>query len=457
VQERTTLRHKNTGTWAKNLQVRAKYDSNVRQDLEAQLALGRELTQKDQQSESSDSEDEETVAVVSKENPWLGSQQSSDPLDEAFSGYKKFWEQHNATQKQLKRTKRDLVKPQEDEDEIVEDSPSEELEDEEEESENSSLSSDSEDKNPSKFINDLFDEAEEKITTKMETKLIALKPTLLGEGKQKKKKKELRKKRGANVHDAEYLGFVKKARFGDVDEALNEGDDEEVETSRTPSKSLLREIKRKKEENKTFMKGSDDINPESFLSVKSKHLITALPKTQDFGEIDDEYEVNQLTKANKMSLAEAFENDDIVNDFEQEVENENKKNFGSEESTLPGWGSWGGEGVQARRPKFMKKVTEVKKKDRIIISNAVNEKLRTHLISSVPFPFKSVQDFEASMRLPIGRDFIPESAHRKLTLPSVVTKAGTIIEPMTEEILVQETSTKSKFMKRGKKVRKIKK
>jgi len=125
--------------------------------------------------------------------------------------------------------------------------------------------------------------------------------------------------------------------------------------------------------------------------------------------------------------------------------------------TLPGWGSWGGDGVQARHNKFMKKAPEVKKKDKIIISNAVNEKLRKHLVSSVPFPFKSVQDFEASMRLPIGRDFIPESAHRKLTLPSVVTKAGTIIEPMTEEILVQETSTKSKFTKRAKKGRKVKK
>ena len=430
----------------------------MKQDLEAQLALSRELTQKNQQSESSDSEDEEAIAVVNGENPWLGTKEAGDPLDEVFSGYKKFWEQHNATQKQLKRVKRSSEKPVSEEIEKPATSEESEIEEAEEEDlaeeENSDEGpSDSEDENPSKFINDFFDEAEEKMSSKMDTKLSELKPMLL---EKEKKKKKFNKKRGANVRDANYLGFEKRARLGDIDVALNEGEDDEVETAHIASKYLLKEIKQKKEEKKTFMKGSEDINPEFFLSVKSKHLITALPKSQEFDDIDDEVDVNKLSKANKLSLAEAFENDDIVNDFEQEVENEHKKQFGIEEAALPGWGSWGGQGVKSR-PKFMKKVPDVKKKDRIIISSAVNEKLQKHLISSVPFPFKSVQDFEASMRLPIGRDFIPETAHRKLTLPPVVTKAGTIIEPMSEDILVQGGPTKNRFMKRGKKGKKVRK
>lgn len=428
----------------------------MKQDLEAQLALGRELTQKNQQSESSESEDEETIAVVNEENPWLGSNQSGDPLDEVFSGYKKFWEEHNAAQKQLKRAKSDLKKTKSVEEKIAEATPSDESEDEEAEAEDQTDVSDSENENPSKFIHDLFDEAEEKMSRRTEAKLTALKPMLL-EGEQKKNKKLLKKKRGADVRDANYLGFKKTAKLDDIDAALNEGSDEEVDTTHISSNFLLKEIKRKKEEKKTFMRGNSDINPDSFLNVKSKHLITALPKLQDFGDVEDEYDVNQLSKANKLSLAEAFENDDIVNDFEQEVENETKKTFGSEETMLPGWGSWGGQGLKARQPKFFKKVADGKRKDRIIISTTVNEKLQKHLISSVPFPFKSVQDFEASMRLPIGRDFIPETAHRKLTLPSIVTKAGAIIEPMSEDILVQGGPAKSKFMKRGKKIRKVRK
>lgn len=433
--------------------MRAKYDGNVKQDLEAQLALGRELTQKNQQSDSSDSEDDDGKAAGAKSgngNPWLD-RQPSDDLGEAFSGYKKFWEEHNANEKATKKIKQAIKKVKE---EKIAEVPQRESSDEEEEEDESDIdeaSSLSENEDSSKFINDLFDEAEEKISHRMESKLSELKPKLL---EIEREKKGLRKKkRGANARDANYLGFVKKAKLGDVDEALNEGDVEE-ETVHIPSKRLLNEIKAKKAEKEKFMKGSNDIDPESFLSVKSKHLITAIPKSQDLDEVDDEFEVNQLSKANKMSLAEAFESDDIINDFTEEVETEAKKNAATDDATtLPGWGNWGGHGVKAPNPKFFKKVPEVKRKDRIIISSATNEKLQKHLVSTVPFPFKSVQDFEASMRLPIGRDFIPESAHRKLTLPSIVTKAGTIIEPMTEDILVQK-GPPVKIMKKGKKVRK---
>lgn len=333
-----------------------------------------------------------------------------------------------------------------------------------EQSEEDSESESSENEDTTKFINDLFDEAEEKISSKIETRLTELKPNFLQESKERKGKRG-HKKQASNVHEANYLSFAKKTKLGDIDEALHEGhNDDDFETSTRSSKHLLKEIKQMKEKKTRFMKGSEEIDPESFISVKSKHLITAIPKSQDFGEIDDEFQVEQLSKANKMSLAEAFENDDIVNDFEEEIESDFKKNSTTEDVNVAGWGSWGGHGVRARKPEeTRKKIPNVKKKDRIIISSAPNEKLQKHLISSVPFPFKSVQDFEASMRLPIGRDFIPESAHQKLTLPSVVTKAGTIIEPMSEDILVQNNAPlKNKFVKRGKKIvggrgRKVKK
>ena len=51
-------------------------------------------------------------------------------------------------------------------------------------------------------------------------------------------------------------------------------------------------------------------------------------------------------------------------------------------------------------------------------------------MSSLPFPFTTIKDYEASMRAPIGREFVPETAHRKLTMSSIVTKAGVVIEPL---------------------------
>ncbi|CRK91777.1 CLUMA_CG005409, isoform A [Clunio marinus] len=468
VQERTTLRHKNTGTWAKNLKVRAKYDENVKQDLEVQLALGRELTQKQQNIESSDSEDEEMVTITNEnENPWLGGEKSSaDPLDEIFSGYKKFWDEYNSNVKQVKKIKEsykekdEKVESDDEEKEVSEkededvESEASETEDEDKETEDEENSSE---EDPSSFINDLFDEAEEKVTKNMDEKLKNLKPKLL---ENEKKGKKMKKKRKVNAKDSSYLQFEKKARLGDIDEGLIEGDidnddNNEKGTARARSKQLLKEVKKMKEKKAKLF---EEINPDSFLNVKSKHLITALPKSQDFDDIDEDDDVKELTKANKMSLVEAFANDDIVNDFEQEVEDEEKKRLGNEDLGLPGWGNWAGHGVKEKKKRFEKKLPDIKKKPRIIINTNPNEKLQKHLISSIPFPFKSIQDFEMSMRLPIGRDFIPETAHRKLTMPSVVTKAGTVIEPMSEEILVKNQEIKNKFIKRnkrkGKKLRK---
>jgi U3 small nucleolar RNA-associated protein 14 len=49
-----------------------------------------------------------------------------------------------------------------------------------------------------------------------------------------------------------------------------------------------------------------------------------------------------------------------------------------------------------------------------------------------------VKDFEASIRGPVGNTWIPETAHRKLTKRPVVTKLGTVIRPMDEDMLVKK-------------------
>jgi U3 small nucleolar RNA-associated protein 14 len=411
--------------------------------LEAQLALGRELTQKNQKDDSSDSEDEEMVTTVTTDNPWLDSANKGDELDEIFSGYRKFWEEKNEAEKKKEK----LVKP-------PPKAPSVESEEESSENENESeneqevtqsgwVEEDLSD-NDENFIESLFDKAEEKAISKVDAKFLDLKPKLLESFENKKTKRDKKKKNPQ--HDRKYLEFAKEARLADIDQALNEGSGSEIEEEIRPSKRLLKEIEEIKEEKKAFMRGtSGEIDPHSFLSVKSKHLLTAIPKSQEFDDIDED-DLEDITKNNKLSLAEAFENDDIINDFIEETE-EPKKDDVNE--GLPGWGAWGGHNVK-NKPK-VEKQHNVKRKDRIIINNQPNEKLRKHLISSVPFPFTTVKDFEASMRLPVGKDFVPESAFRKLTAPSIITKAGTVIEPMTEDVLVQNNQNpqrKGKFFKK---------
>lgn len=70
-----------------------------------------------------------------------------------------------------------------------------------------------------------------------------------------------------------------------------------------------------------------------------------------------------------------------------------------------------------------------------------NEKIKSHLVSDLPFPFTSVSDFEASIRAPIGNEFVPQIAHKALTKPPIKTKLGTVIQPMDENNLISSLRT----------------
>ncbi|XP_011186685.2 U3 small nucleolar RNA-associated protein 14 homolog C [Zeugodacus cucurbitae] len=136
VLERASLRHKNTGTWAKNLQIRAKYDKDVRKDLSEQLQISRQLTQK--KTDSDDENDDDTATKTAqigmeKElnesdpfNPWtrIGSIQKDDEANEGEGeNWRKYWLDRNENEKMLDEYKKLLVEEQmsdDDEQEIKE-------------------------------------------------------------------------------------------------------------------------------------------------------------------------------------------------------------------------------------------------------------------------------------------------------------------------------------------------
>jgi U3 small nucleolar RNA-associated protein 14 len=51
-------------------------------------------------------------------------------------------------------------------------------------------------------------------------------------------------------------------------------------------------------------------------------------------------------------------------------------------------------------------------------------------VSDLPFPYVSVDQYEQSIRAPIGKTWNPETAVKELVKPKVVTKLGTIIQPI---------------------------
>ncbi|KJZ78457.1 hypothetical protein HIM_01848 [Hirsutella minnesotensis 3608] len=143
-------------------------------------------------------------------------------------------------------------------------------------------------------------------------------------------------------------------------------------------------------------------------------------------------------------VARAFAGEDVVADFEQEkaevAEADDDKIV---DNTLPGWGSWVGDGVSAREKKrhqgrFLTKVEGIKKKDRqdaklerVIINEKRIKKNDRFLASQLPHPYESREQYERALRLPVGPEWMTKQTFQESTKPRVIVKQG-IIAPMSK-------------------------
>ncbi|KAG8832010.1 hypothetical protein FRC17_002229 [Serendipita sp. 399] len=143
-------------------------------------------------------------------------------------------------------------------------------------------------------------------------------------------------------------------------------------------------------------------------------------ESDDQEETSDEEEAAETTAAQKRREMEA--------DAPKEVD-----------TTLPGWGSWGGAGITraAPKPERIKRFPGVdpKKrqdygKDHVIISEKKDKKAEKYLVRDLPFPYTSRAQFDRRFEVPLGMEWNTRTTFQKATLPRVVKKMGTIIEPL---------------------------
>lgn len=468
VEERAHLRHRNTGTWAKNLQVRAKFDRDARQELAQQIEIGRELKKKqllandDDESDSASENANEEMADDSYDpfNPWIkvqSRQAQQDAIeDENPIGYRKYWEQRNKNEADMREYRRQ-----------TEDVDSDGAEDEKTENDIENVVRNqippkvvklengfeveemSEDDDPivnSSSIDKIFNDIDETVADQVAEKLKNLRNKLATSTDKKKPTKKDTKNKKERSRPNEKLKFNVQAKRPDLDESMIEAPaGQDVPGAEDGIKSLRKLLSSKAvEEQKEKKKVADSINLD--IQWKPKSLKTTIPDAHndevdaEDGNDSDEDE----TGSNHGMIAEAvFADDDIAADFKQEkdklVEAFQPKDI---DLSLPGWGSWTGAGVKEKPKRMLLKFPEhLPRKDdqkaRVIHNETVSEKLRGHQVSNLPFPFRSVRDYEASIRAPLTSDFVPETAQRVLTKPSVITKMGAIIQPMDEHVLLQ--------------------
>ncbi|XP_074003266.1 U3 small nucleolar RNA-associated protein 14 homolog A isoform X1 [Numenius arquata] len=141
-------------------------------------------------------------------------------------------------------------------------------------------------------------------------------------------------------------------------------------------------------------------------------------------------------------ITEAFAGDDVVADFRREKRKAEEAGKPQPVNlVLPGWGEWGGSGLKPstkKRKRFLlKPPPPPPRKDQhlphVILSEKRNIHAAAHQVNELPFPFERHQQFEQSIRAPVGPTWNTQRAFQKLTAPRVVTRAGHIIQPISAE------------------------
>ncbi|KAK4134906.1 Utp14-domain-containing protein [Trichocladium antarcticum] len=167
--------------------------------------------------------------------------------------------------------------------------------------------------------------------------------------------------------------------------------------------------------------------------------------TADAPDSDDEHAVHfPLAIRDQELVNRAFAGEDVAGEFEREKgEIEQEDDDKVIDNTLPGWGSWAGEGVSAREKRrhqgrFITKVEGINKRDRqdfklkdVIINEKRIRKNDKYLASQLPHPFESQQQYERSLRLPVGPEWGTKATFQDATKPRVIIKQG-IIAPMSK-------------------------
>lgn len=195
-------------------------------------------------------------------------------------------------------------------------------------------------------------------------------------------------------------------------------------------------------------------------TVKSKEqmidlqnlLTTVSPSVKSLAIPTIEESEDEEKRAQEQMIKEAFAGDDVIRDFLKEkreaVETSKPKNL---DLTLPGWGEWGGAGLKPslkkRRRFHIKALESPLRKDKnlpnVIISEKRNIHLSAHQVQILPYSFTHHQQFERIMQVPIGATWNTQSAFQKLITPKVITKPGHVIKPIKAEDVGYRTSSKS--------------
>lgn len=180
---------------------------------------------------------------------------------------------------------------------------------------------------------------------------------------------------------------------------------------------------------------------------KSSATVVHAADKCDSGNESDDTVNSPFVLRNRDLVRKAFAGDEVVANFEREkratIQEEDEKVV---DNTLPGWGSWTGAGIgkkaeQRNKGKVLTKLPGVAAKkrqdaklDRVIINEKKVKKNSRYLARSLPHPFETRQQYERSLRLPVGPEWTTKETFQGMTKPRVLMKPG-VIAPMSKPMI----------------------
>lgn len=221
---------------------------------------------------------------------------------------------------------------------------------------------------------------------------------------------------------------------------------------------------------KTSSKPRRALRADSMKKLDRQNVETASNRPLYGFESDEDPEESHRTSLvvrNQELVRQAFAGDEVVAEFEKEkskiIRDEEEKTV---DNTLPGWGNWTGTGISKNEQKrnkgrFLMKeagIREDHRKDARLASVIINEKrvkkvevvmraifglLTCHadtwqsvkyLASNLPHPFETKQQYERSLRLPVGPEWTTKETFQDATKPRIMRKQG-VIAPMEKPMV----------------------
>lgn len=449
MQERMSLKHQNSGKWAKSKAIMAKYDEGARKAMQQQLEVNKELTQKLVTSLNKEEEEKEEEGceaemlpdfvndaeqVLDSSNPWMRGKLSEEKEMIVDLTAEEAGTAGNAAEEEEEDEDEEEVEETEEQKLLREFDGRRKLRHAQEADTGPVICVDDEEENEAAAEDlDVSDKEEEELSEF----------TSLFRGlAQSHQDAEAEQAEAVASHGDTQLeeGLMRIRTVEDVELLTQEEsatDKEPVEPQPPPATENLSSTE-KAGKNRKRKRG---IELTKVLTKETKTIQVPLAQTiEDTEDSDEKLDQRGLIK-------EAFAGDDVVSDFLKDKRKQEEAGKPKVvDLTLPGWGEWGGTGLKPSRNKRkrfrIKAAPPPPRKDQrlpsVIISEKRNSSISLHQVNSLPFPFENHAQFESTIRSPLGRTWNTERTVKKITKRKVVTKLGAIIEPMAREELMKD-------------------